>query len=201
MDIMLDLETLGVRCGSVILSIGACTFDRVTGTHLFTGPKQPTFHRFLRIKEQQLAGCTVDASTFLWWLGQSDQARKAMLNGQDEAGVVEGVLNGLDHWFNVVCPEVPARKVWANGADFDLALLSELYRKWGRQAPWPYNGARDMRTVLDIAGCKAADLIPTSTGAHDALVDAQYQANVVALALKRMARRGTTPFHDGAESQ
>lgn len=180
MDIMLDLETLGVRCGSVILSIGACTFDRVTGS------RGDTFHLFLKPKPQLAAGCTMDPSTVLWWLGQSDAARRAMLTGQDEAIKPVDALLRLRDWFNFVCPEVPARRVWANGADFDIALLTDLYRRFGMEAPWPYNVARDMRTVLDIAGGKASDYIPAPAGAHDALVDAIYQANVVALALHRI---------------
>lgn len=181
MDIMLDLETLGVRCGSVILSIGACVMERDLGN------MGQTFHAFLKPKPQMAAGATIDPSTVLWWLGQSDAARRAMIAGQDMAVQPMEALYQLNSWFDLVCPEVPARKVWANGADFDLALLNDLYRRFDLEAPWPYNGARDMRTVLDLAGgFKPAHYKAAPIGAHDALVDATYQADVTAAALKRI---------------
>lgn len=182
MDIMLDLETLGVRCGSVILSIGACTFDRNAGYY-----GDLCFHQFLKLGDQIGMGATMDPSTVMWWLAQSDHARKAMIDGQDQARPTGNVLADFDRWLDMVCPEVPARIIWANGQDFDIALLNELYKKLGRNAPWPYNAARDMRTVLDVAGGhKPAFYKSAPTGAHDALVDAIYQADVLALALKRI---------------
>lgn len=192
MDIMLDLETLGTRCGSVILSIGACTFDRATGAHDILGLDcTPNFHIFLKMKCQMAHGATIDPATVIWWLGQSEAARHAIIAGQDDAVNSYEALTAFDDWMNMVCPEVPARIIWANGADFDLALLAELYRKFNRQPPWPYNGARDMRTVFDLAETKPKALLDAPTGAHDALVDAQYQANVMALALHRLKlRRG-----------
>lgn len=186
MDIMLDLETLGVRCGSVILSIGACAFNRCDG-HGYA-----EFHRFLKPKGQMQVGATIDPSTVLWWLGQSDKARVAMIAGQETAVQPMEALLALTEWVDSMIGAPADRKyvkVWANGADFDLALLTDLYRRYGLEAPWPYNGARDMRTVMDLAGCKPADFEPPPQGAHDALVDALYQARVTAKALERIAGR------------
>src|SRR6478609_2831880 len=70
-QIMLDLETLGQKPGSVILSIGACVFDRV-GVH----------ERFYtRVDPQSCidAGLQADLSTFLWWMKQGDEARHEVL--------------------------------------------------------------------------------------------------------------------------
>jgi exodeoxyribonuclease VIII len=173
MDIMLDIETLGVRCGSVILSIGACVFGRAYG------PQHDTFHMHLNAEQQMAMGATMDASTVLWWLDQSDIARRAIAAGQENAVSPLAALEGLTKWLDKEAPVTATRRIWANGTDFDLALLTELYRKFGRKAPWPYNGARDMRTILDVVGKKATDLVPAPAGAHDALVDAVYQAEVV----------------------
>lgn len=183
MDIMLDLETLGVRCGSVILSIGACAFNRCDG-HGYA-----EFSRFLKVKPQMTVGATIDPSTVLWWMKQSDKARVAMVAGQETAVQPMEALLALNDWFNQLGADMKTTKVWANGADFDLALLADLYRRFGMDAPWPYNGARDMRTVMDLAGCKPADFEPPPQGAHDALVDALYQARVTAGALTRIAGR------------
>lgn len=184
MDIMLYLETLGTRCGSVILSIGACTFDRNAG---HCGRSDDKFHMFLRAKEQLEIGCTIEPSTVMWWLAQSDVARKNMITGQDHAVTPHEALEYFTNWLSIVCPEMPARIIWANGQYFDIALLSELYKKCGKNAPWPYNAARDMRTVLDVAGGhKPAYYKSAPIGAHDALVDAVYQADVLAKAFNRI---------------
>jgi hypothetical protein len=178
---MLDLETLGIRCGSVILSIGACVMGRGFGAD-----RGDAFHSFLKPKPQLAVGCTMDPSTVLWWLAQSEEARQRMIAGQLGAVQPMESLLALSEWMDRAAPDPKTRKVWSNGADFDLALLNDLYRRFGLEAPWPYNGARDMRTILDIARCKAGDLLAPPAGAHDALQDAYYQSDVVALAFKRI---------------
>lgn len=45
MDIMLDLETLGTKPGSVVLSVGACTFGH--------GVARRTYHQHLDLDDQR----------------------------------------------------------------------------------------------------------------------------------------------------
>ncbi len=67
-NVMIDLETLGTRPGSVILSIGAVEFDRDLGLGR-------EFYVELNQASSITAGLTTDDATVDWWLDQEDAAR------------------------------------------------------------------------------------------------------------------------------
>lgn len=74
--VMVDLETLGTKPGSVILSIGAVTFD-LDGS----GRDGRTFYQRVNIQSCLDAGMTVDGDTVEWWFHPDrDQARRALLS-------------------------------------------------------------------------------------------------------------------------
>lgn len=162
MDMMLDLETLGTKPGSVILSIGACTF----GT-----PARRTFHAYLDLDSQVRRGMTIDPDTLMWWLKQSEQARAAQDTPRDQPG---NVLPAFADW----CTSVSggAFTIWGHGSNFDLPLIEELYRRYAVKWPWKYNAVRDTRTVFALVGKKMGDFGTPNVLAHDALQDAVYQA-------------------------
>lgn len=168
MDIMLDLETLGTKPGSVILSIGACTFGTALGRR--------AFHDYLDLDSQVRRGMSIDPDTLMWWFKQSDQARAAQETPRDQPSAV---LERFTDW----CKEVTAANsatsfhIWGHGSNFDLPLIEELYRRYGLKWPWQYNKVRDTRTLFDLAGKKMGDFGTPNPLAHDALQDAIYQAS------------------------
>ena len=60
MDVMIDLETLGIQPGSVIRSIGAVVFDPVTNT------LGSTFYQNICADSCKKAGLTTDPDTIKW---------------------------------------------------------------------------------------------------------------------------------------
>lgn len=181
MDVMLDLETLGTNAGCVVLSIGACTFDGkfgLTGNH---------FHRHLQIQPQLDAGAIMDASTVLWWLQQDPAAQKALVAGQATADHPISVLEHFAGWLT----QVNCDGLWGNGADFDLPILADAYRRnCKRPAPWKYNIGRDCRTVVMLTGKKMGAFGSVNALAHDAHADAVYQASEISAALRSLSNFG-----------
>src|SRR5690606_39203262 len=116
-NVMLDLETLGNKSNSAIVSLAAVAFDIETGE---TGRES-----YERIDLQSCldAGLTVDGSTIIWWLSQSEEARKKLT--ENEGKNIAEVL----HLFRLFCQDVGSFYIWGNGTRFDCGLLEDAYRK------------------------------------------------------------------------
>ena len=164
--IMLDLETLGTAPGSVILSIGAVKFGN--------GAIQSRFTRHIHPASCERAGLTCDAATALWWMKQSEAARQALITHQKTAVQLEQALLDLMAWLNDL-GDIRQRLIWGNGASFDCTVLAAAYRACHISLPWRYSGERCYRTVKALH-----PEIPEAAREgihHDALADAEHQAN------------------------
>ena len=71
-DVMLDLETMGTRHNAPIIALGAVAFNLVEMT---IGEK---FYANVTLASSVALGSVMDPSTVLWWLQQSEDARKAV---------------------------------------------------------------------------------------------------------------------------
>lgn len=178
--IMVDVETLGVRPTSALLSIGAVEFnphsDRLGGK----------FYYAIDPQECMDAGMTVDAGTILWWLKQSQEARDSISEG-DYPRTFKGVL-----WkFSIFCYDYPRQfpqkdiRLWCQGPSFDAVILENAYRACGAKLPWAYNSPRDSRTIIEASGIDVTG-IPFVGTPHHALHDAVHQAKVVQAAFKAL---------------
>lgn len=193
-DVMVDIETLGTKAGSVILSIGAVAFDRVTGE---ISPTQ--FHVPISIASSVRLGATIDADTIRWWRDQSPEAQtiiwRALSGGED----LLSTLNDFGIWLNEVGAQGTDRvrasmiRVWGNGADFDNVLIAAACAQAGRPLPWNNFNNRCFRTLKD----DHRDLEPVRQGVHhDALADAIHQARWACAIL--MLRQRALSLYDRA---
>lgn len=167
-DISLDLETMDNSSNSAIISIGACYFDR------YTGEIGETFHQKVNLQSCIDAGLTVSASTIMWWLQQSDEAREK-LQGNDKERNLSGVLSNLKHFMQ------DCEMVWGNGATFDNTILENAFKSIGHIAPWKFWNARDLRTLVDVGlelGVDPKNELDFNGVRHDALADAIHQAKI-----------------------
>jgi len=165
--VMIDLETLGSTPGCAILSIGAVEFDPV---NLALGK---AFYGVVSLQSCLAKGLSVEASTFYWWMKQSEQARNAITEWTFN---IDQALMSLNHYLPADC------YVWSHGSSFDLAVLSVAYERCGQVKKWAFRNERDTRTVLDLAGMKMGQ----AEGAHHALNDAKHQARVIMQALRKI---------------
>jgi hypothetical protein len=167
---MVDLETLGTMPGSVIVSLGALEFM----------PAGSSFYALIDATSCQQLGLRIEAGTVMWWLGQNEAARQALIETPGEP--ITGVLGAFADWMAAVRGGGDLR-LWAKGPSFDASLLRSAYRAARMEAPWHYAEERCVRTVLELAGVeRAADGVQ-----HHALDDARRQAVAVEAAMARMA--------------
>jgi exodeoxyribonuclease VIII len=110
-------------------------------------------------------GLKMDASTVMWWMKQSDQARAAF----NEKGVsLSTALSDFMDWLD------DKALVWGNGATFDNVILDNAYRATGLTKPWKYNADRCYRTLKALYPQVPAG--ERSGTYHNALDDAKHQA-------------------------
>lgn len=169
--LMLDLETLGTRVGSVVLSAALVRFS--DEAHCSVN---------LSIPEQEALGLTQDAATLEWWLKQAPESR---VRATENPVPVRSALDFLTRWI-AWAGAGGDTLVWCHGATFDCPLLGEVYRLAGYATPWQYWAVRDTRTLYDLAGIDPKQFaVPPP---HVALNDAIGQTRAANVALSILAR-------------
>lgn len=173
-DLMIDIETMGSRPGSVILTIGAVTFNADTG---LMGEE---FYAAIGAETAAAVGLTTDIATMIWWMKQSDEARQAAFSG--DRPIASALADLADY-----VRRADASRVWAKPPSFDLILLEAAFRACGIDVPWHFRTHRDCRTIFDLTDT----LQPNYGTAHNALDDAKGQAFGVIAAYAKL--RQTQP--------
>ena len=163
--IMLDLETLGLAPGSVILSIGAVAFD----PHAESLWNARTFHQAIDPADSQRRGFRIDAGTVLWWMAPERAAARDAWFKLEQIDL-DSALLGFTAWLEQLGSDWV---LWGNGSDFDNVLLKTAYEVCGLTVPWTHKQNRCFRTLKNLfPGHEPA---PDGT-LHDALSDAIFQA-------------------------
>lgn len=157
MNVMIDLETFGTGPNAAIVALGAVTEDG------------RTFYTSIYPEGD------FDADTVLWWLQQSEDARRPI---STPSSMLESVLRDFAEW-------LPSKaKVWGNGSDFDNVILDSAYKRKGLPLPWKYYDNRCYRTLKKMF----PHIKPPSENKckHSALSDAIYQMNHLKEILKHV---------------
>lgn len=159
-NIMIDIESLGTRNTSVILSIGAIEFDE---TQI-----GDSFYTRIDIDSCLEHGLTIDGSTLEWWMSQADDAKRVF----DEPGkLLVPALLDLQSAFSW-----KDKLVWANGTSFDISILEHAYTKCKLKTPWMFYNVRDYRTVKGMFPQDLVNRVRVEpVVAHHALEDARAQ--------------------------
>lgn len=165
-DVMIDLETLDTGPNATILSIGAVEFDRRTGV------LGATF--YMVVEPENQAGGTISAGTVQWWMQQSEQARSDVFGRLVKRHDLVPVLECLTAYLG---DKTRAdAMLWQRG-NMDSVWLEQAYHRVGLQPAfkfWQWNDERTLTNLYPDTGWN----IDHGT-AHNALADAQYQAQVL----------------------
>lgn len=188
--VMLDLETMGKGPRAAIVTIGAVFFDPLTGE---LGKE---FEAHIHLEDSELYG-EIDASTVLWWLGQSDAARLAIaynVDGEQRMALPQALRKFNDWMMDGRAGTAPY--VWGNGAGFDCTIMANAYaaaRKGGFYGTWNGFKDRDVRTVVDMGrdllGFDPKKDMPFQGVRHCALDDAKHQARYVSAIYRALAEK------------
>ncbi|MBM68176.1 MAG: hypothetical protein CME43_01920 [Haliea sp.] len=164
--LIVDLETLGTKSNSVIMSIGAVLFTE-------KGIAKDKFYTNIDIKSCIDKGLNVDGDTLMWWMEQSDTARNS-LNGNRLP--LDKALQKLKNYVFKNAKTYDVHPV-GNSARFDMGLLENAYNACGQEVFWKFWMERDYRTWKSLNGA-----LPISrhngcdSATHNALQDAIEQA-------------------------
>lgn len=158
-QIMLDLETMGTAPGSAIVQIGAVDFS----IYKIGEP----FSVNIDLASCVNAGLRIDPKTVMWWMSQSDEARKSLM--VDCVQLREALASFAD-WIGS-----DTVAVWGDGAAFDNVLLSSAFRAARMPVPWHYANDRCYRTLKNLFPVERI----LSACPHNATLDAIAQANHV----------------------
>ncbi|WP_052321211.1 3'-5' exonuclease [Pseudomonas fluorescens] len=177
-EVAIDLETLSTSPAAKLLSIGAVAVCAATGQTI-------KFYTATSVASQPVR--KTDASTLDWWSTQSPDARKAFdYAHSDECPTLAEGLTQLTDWLGKL-GETHDVHVWGNGADFDIGILNHAYKEISPFVPWYFRNVRDMRTLYDITKRFGLEIkVPRVGTHHNALDDAQFQADVIMESLRQL---------------
>lgn len=170
--IVLDLETLGTVPGAVVATIGA----HVVYPHR-KGLKRwgPSFYVRVDHEDAKKHGLFTNAATLEWWDKQSAGARDEVFGPDKVRLTLPNALAQLRGFVGNFGPDV---QVWANGSDFDCAMLACAYNAIGQETPWLFWNTRCLRTLRsqhsDVQVERDRHLTP-----HHAQHDATHQAEIL----------------------
>ncbi len=177
-EIMLDLETMDTGPYSAILSIGAVRFN------LETGKMGGTFYRNIYLKSCTDLGMTLSADTIMWWMKQSDEARKAFNTSANNS--LRDVCEDFTMYVNnVKATSLKKVSLWGNGASFDNVIIRNAYDKLSYRFPLPFYADCDVRTIMKIAPKIEKKDSDRKGVYHNALDDAIYQVSYLSAAYNR----------------
>jgi hypothetical protein len=169
---MFDLETFGTAKNSVIIQVAAIQFN-----HDFTIVN--TFNDLVDPQSCLDAGLSIDLSTVLWWMEQSEEAKRSVILPKKRSHLKD-VLWNLHRW-------IPKEtKAWGNGASFDLSILDSAYRACKIPLPWKHWDERCYRTINALVDKKDPCRPPRVGVYHNALDDCRTQLQQLEYVCKKM---------------
>lgn len=162
-DVMIDLETLATSSDAAILTIGAVKFDPFGREK--SEPCMDSFYCKVDLDSCDEIGLVTNDDTIAWWANQSKEA-------QEEAFSTDGRIHIRDAFDQLYKFCWGAKRVWSNGAAFDIVICETVFKRLNKATPWNFWQVRDVRTAFDLG---INPQRPPVT-AHHALEDAWNQA-------------------------
>ena len=180
-DVMLDIETLGTNSGSVILSIGACFFNPVTGK---IGEK---FLRAIDLKSSIDKGFSINGDTLAWWLRDNPEALKSTIDVEGKESITEALVSFMN--FCDTYGQIAKVRLWANDPSFDTAMIMKACEMCDVEYRLKFWNNRCVRTIVGFCPpnlFKEYKINNQRTGYHTADADAVYQAQYVSYILREL---------------
>lgn len=174
-DVMVDIETLGLNAGSIVLSIGAVQFGR------YSGQLGDSFSAVIDPVDCEKYGLTADAGTVMWWLSQPREASDAVHTG---SGLKSACARLKTWWLGRALRSPEPLRFWSHGS-MDHVVLGAAFEAVNILVPWGYRDIRDTRTLYELADFDPNDVEFTGTP-HVAIDDAFYQARCVQAAARKL---------------
>lgn len=161
--VMLDLETLGVKPGCVILQIGACTLKRDSRE------ERKMFSVHLDRSSQEKKGLRVSPETLTWWEKQDPNLREHLFNPTIFSSLSHALIQ-FEDWLHSL-GGTPI--IWANAPSFDCRILETAFEIINYPYPIHFRHERCFRTLKALVPGIEPEFVGVK---HNALDDAVHQA-------------------------
>ena len=185
LDITIDFETCSLCPTAAVMSIGAVAWKRDNETspfyQLIDGTHDPAsvFSCHIDLRSMFVNGFTFDERTAAWWGTKMDEAKASLLSSDSyelPCRPIEVAVKDLFEWANDFKKEQGEQDVclWAQGADFDIAILRNICYKFGIHTPLSYTNFRDHRTFTYEAAhliCNSCDMSYDPSKTYDLVKD------------------------------
>ena len=161
-DVTFDWESCSLSPTAAVMSLGAVAWKRYGNESPFFDEgdavlRNSTFYAHVDLRSMFINGFAFDQSTAEWWSKQSDEAKAALLgNDSDESPCqpIDVVVNDLFGWIKYIMKKLGDDEIclWAQGTDFDVAVLRYICWKLGIKFEIKHTQLREHRTFyLEIA--------------------------------------------------
>jgi len=142
-----DVETLGKRSNSVILSMAAIHFDPDTKPSPEQLREDVFFAKFSVIEQVKKYGREMNQPTMDWWKKQCDNVRTAsFVPSEVDCSFVDG-YESMRKW--AASKNDTKCWVWARG-NLDQLVMDDIEEQLELEPIWPYARWRDVRTAVDF---------------------------------------------------
>jgi hypothetical protein len=170
---MLDIETLGTAPGCVVLSVGACLFNPVTGKI------GSTYEAVLDIDHQTKAGLTIDPATEAWHKREAPEAYEAAMAAQARGHLTPPHF-AMNRLRTMAGSTGGNNLVWCWGAAFDFPILDAMEAALNHVTKplCHYRQQACARTV-----CQIANVTRHNRTEHTPLADCTQQVEALVRAL------------------
>lgn len=159
LDFTIDFETCALSANAAIMQVAVVPWLRDADVEPFMSKADAKpFVNYVDLRSCVVEGMDFDPATVSWWSRQSDDAKRAVCNGQAEpvADVLVWALNFIrslveKHELESIC-------LWSHGMDVDCAILRSLCRRFDidLESIIPHTQLRDCRTIILEAAYKLA---------------------------------------------
>lgn len=186
LDITLDFETCSLSPTAAVMSIGAVAWQRDNEKSPFynlkdgsTQDPSSVFSCHIDLRSMFVNNFTFDGKTAEWWGAKSDKAKVSLLSNDSyelPCRPIEVAVKDLFEWIEDFKKEHGNQDVylWAQGSDFDIAILRNICYKLNINIPVHYTFFRDHRTFIYEAArliCNARGVFYCQSEAYNLVED------------------------------
>ncbi len=152
LDLTFDLETCSLSVNAAVLQIAAVAWDRHAQNQSQVFLKNvPEFVANVDLRSCFRDGFDFDSSTQKWWMAQQKEVQEKVFEG--DCYPLKEVAENFIAWIKDAMMITGAESVclWAEGSDYDNAILRTILRTYNLELPFSYRCLRDARTfVIEI---------------------------------------------------
>lgn len=187
-----DIETLGLRPTSEILSVAA--------THFTTTKVNETSSFYMKVDPLYYADLpeglfTTDISTLKWWDSKPAEIKEEAFSGEYS---LPRVLSSLSEWLDNLRAVTGAQfiPVFIKGIQLDAPVLTHAYKVCKMNIPWHYRELFDTRAYealfreLVSNAKQANENSDTPLALHTAIGDSIFQARYLSLIISQLEAQG-----------